>query len=205
MPRGESWCAAPWVRYCAGSYFPPQPPGAKRQHPIAAGTGILLLFVLVGGVWVGLVRLIPAGLPRSVFAVALGLVFLVAYVWLLVSRVRVILGGSKHLLLQTGNAAAEVAAMLVSFGAVYQKLGIIDNTRPGSPVVHEFWTSVYYSVVTFTTLGYGDFYPQGIGRVLAGMQALTGYVILGLLASTAASVVSPHSPAGRSEQDEKDQ
>lgn len=175
-----------------------------RKHLIAAGAGVLLLFVLVGGLWVGLARLIPSGLPRSVFIVALAFAFLVSYVWLLISRVRVILVGSEHLLFHGLVAAAEVVAMLVAFGAVYQEVGIIDNTRPGSPVVHEFWSSVYYSVVTFTTLGYGDFYPQGIGRVLAGMQALTGYIMLGLLASTAASVISPYSPAGRREQEEKE-
>jgi len=43
--------------------------------------------------------------------------------------------------------------------------------------------------VTFTTLGYGDFQPQGIGRVLACVQSLTGYLLLGVLASTSASIV----------------
>ncbi|HEV2150545.1 MAG TPA: ion channel [Longimicrobiaceae bacterium] len=170
-----------------------------RQHLIAAGAGALLLFLLVGGLWVGLSHVIPAGLPRSIFIVAMGFVFLTAYVWLLVARVRVILKGTRHLLRHGLIAVAQVLAMLVSFGAVYQKVGIIDSTRPDSPVVHEFWTSVYYSVVTFTTLGYGDFYPQGVGRALAGMQALTGYIILGVLASVAANVVSPHSPAGRAD------
>lgn len=91
--------------------------------------------------------------------------------------------------------------MLISFGVVDRTLGIIGNTRPDSPVVHEFWASLYYSVVTFTALGYGDFYPQGIGRALVGMQALTGYIVLGLLASVTANVVSPHNPAGASNGD----
>lgn len=167
------------------------------RHPvIAAGTGVLVIFLLAGGLWVGLVSLIPPGLPRSVFIVVLAFVFLASFAWLLVYRVRTILAGTEHLLRHALIAAAEVAGMLLSFGAVYQKLGIIDNTQTGSPVIHDFWTCLYYSVVTFTTLGYGDFYPQGIGRALAGMQALTGYLVLGLLASTTSSVVSPHSPAG---------
>lgn len=169
---------------------------------IAAGAGALLVFVVLGGLWVGLVRIIPAGLPRSVFIVGVGFLFLVAYVWLLTSRVRRILEGTQHLLRHAVIAAAEVLAMLVSFGAVYQKIGIIDNTRPESLLVHDFWAAVYCSVVTFTTLGYGDFYPHGVGRALAAMQALTGYIILGLLASVAANVVSPHSPAGWANEEE---
>ena len=65
----------------------------KREHVIAAGSGALLLFLFVGGLWIGVVRLIPAGLPRSIFVVALGLLFLISYVWLLIARVRVILAG----------------------------------------------------------------------------------------------------------------
>ncbi len=146
---------------------------------------------MVGGVWIGAVRLIPPGLPSSIFMVALAFLFLTSYVWLLIGRVHRILAGTGNLLAHVVVAAAEVAAMLISFAVVYQKLGIIDNTRPGDALAHEFWTCLYFSVVTFTTLGYGDFYPQGVGRALAGMQALTGYLVLGVLASTTARVISP--------------
>lgn len=173
----------------------------KQNQPIAAGTGALLLFLLVGAAWAGLVRVVPPGPPRSVVAVGVGFAVLATYVWLLLGQVRVILRGTERLRLHALLAAAEVVTMLVAFGAVYQHLGIMDNSLPGTPVVHEFWTSVYYAVVTFTTLGYGDFYPRGAGRALAGMQALTGYLVLGLLASAAASVISPHSPAGSGGED----
>ena len=175
-----------------------------KQRTVAAGTGVLLFFLVAGGLWVGLVQLIPPGLPRSIFIVALGFFFLVSYGWQLVSRVRVILAGTPHLIRHGLIAVAEVLGMLLAFAAVYRKIGIIDSTQPNSPVVHEFWTSLYYSVVTFTTLGYGDFYPQGIGRALAGMQALTGYIVLGLLASVTANVVSPNEKAGWAKEDEED-
>ena len=175
-----------------------------KQRTITAGTGVLLFFVVAGGLWVGLVQIIPPGLPRSIAIVGLGFLFLVAYGWQLVVHVRVILGGTPHFLRHALISIAEVMGMLFAFGSVYQKIGIIDSTQPGSPVVHEFWSSLYYSVVTFTTLGYGDFYPQGIGRALAGMQALTGYIILGLLASVTANVVSPSDKAGWAKEDEED-
>ncbi len=39
---------------------------------------------------------------------------------------------------------------------------------------------LYFSIVTFTTLGYGDYQPVGYGRYLAATQALAGYLVLGL-------------------------
>jgi hypothetical protein len=176
-----------------------------KKQILAAGAGGLLSFVLVGGLWVGLVQLIPAGIPRSIFIIALGFAFAGTYLWLVIARVRVILAGTTHLLRHALIAGAEVVLLLFAFGAVYHRIGIIDNTQSGSPVVHEFWSSLYYSAVTFTTLGYGDFYPVGAGRALAAMQALTGYIILGVLASTTASAVSPHSKAGLSEEQDEEQ
>ena len=37
-----------------------------------------------------------------------------------------------------------------------------------------------YSVVTFTTLGYGDFTPVGLSRIFAAFEAFTGSFTLAL-------------------------
>ncbi|MEE8357865.1 MAG: potassium channel family protein, partial [Candidatus Hydrothermarchaeales archaeon] len=36
--------------------------------------------------------------------------------------------------------------------------------------------------VTVTTVGYGDLNPVGIGKILAGIEAFFGYLLLGLTA-----------------------
>jgi hypothetical protein len=41
--------------------------------------------------------------------------------------------------------------------------------------------SIYYSVVTSTTLGYGDFVPSGSLQVLAAYEALTGALLIAFL------------------------
>lgn len=41
-------------------------------------------------------------------------------------------------------------------------------------------SSLYYSVVTFTTLGYGDFTPVGISRAFAAVEAFTGSFTIAL-------------------------
>ncbi|RME23141.1 MAG: two pore domain potassium channel family protein, partial [Deltaproteobacteria bacterium] len=46
----------------------------------------------------------------------------------------------------------------------------------------------YFSIVTLTTLGYGDIHPQSTaGQVLASAEALLGYVGLGGLLSILAN------------------
>ncbi len=164
-----------------------------RKYLLLSALG--LTFVLVGGAWVWLLRLVPPGPARSAVVVLLGVAVVGLYMSLLVNHIRKIFRGEKfwlHGLWVIG----ELLLFLVGFASLHQHLGIIDNTRPGSPIVHDFWLSAYFSVITFTTVGYGDMYPTGLGRALAALQGFSGYLVLGVLASTAASVLSPYSRAG---------
>ena len=43
--------------------------------------------------------------------------------------------------------------------------------------------SLYWSAVTFVTVGFGDIVPTGPLRLLAGMEALTGFVLITWTAS----------------------
>lgn len=51
--------------------------------------------------------------------------------------------------------------------------GHIQGIAQGSLVDH-----VYFSAVTFTTVGFGDLIPAGPLRFLAGTEALTGFVLI---------------------------
>lgn len=46
-----------------------------------------------------------------------------------------------------------------------------------------FWDCLHFSVVTIATLGYGDFRPVSYGRLVAGLEALAGIVLMGLFIS----------------------
>ena len=46
--------------------------------------------------------------------------------------------------------------------------------------ISELLNALYFSVVTFTTLGYGDILPIGISKLFAGIEALLGGFILAL-------------------------
>jgi len=56
------------------------------------------------------------------------------------------------------------------------------------------WTPYYYSIVTFTTLGFGDVTPATFeGELWVGAEVLVGYLVLGLLISILANKVARRS------------
>lgn len=49
----------------------------------------------------------------------------------------------------------------------------------GNPTESNWLDYVYYSFVTYTTVGYGDLVPVGPIRFIAATEALTGWMLLG--------------------------
>lgn len=45
--------------------------------------------------------------------------------------------------------------------------------------LESLWEALYFSYVSFTTLGYGDLQPVGICRAFAALEAVVGYISLG--------------------------
>lgn len=50
---------------------------------------------------------------------------------------------------------------------------------PSEPVLQTFEQAVYFSLVTFTTLGYGDITLQPSQRLLSGIEAMNGILLFG--------------------------
>ncbi len=63
------------------------------------------------------------------------------------------------------------------FSEIYTTFGLIDNGN----LVHDINTSYYFSIVTWTTLGYGDIKPTQDVRLFAAFEAVMGYLYMGLL------------------------
>jgi inward rectifier potassium channel len=80
-----------------------------------------------------------------------------------------------------------VLALNALFGLLYMlRDGAIAGTQPGS-----FLDLFFFSVQTFTTIGYGAMYPQTMyGHVLVTIEAITGLLSIGLIAMLAFARVS---------------
>lgn len=69
--------------------------------------------------------------------------------------------------------------LIMSYGIIFESLGLNENSVF---VEHpDRLTALYFSVVTWTSLGYGDVAPAGFGRVVASIEVLTGYVLSAVL------------------------
>ncbi|MGO8859166.1 MAG: potassium channel family protein [Acidimicrobiales bacterium] len=99
---------------------------------------------------------------------------------------------------QRGNLARFLlaASVMVLNGAVIVYL--YERHAPGSNI-HTFGESVWWSVVTVTTVGYGDFYPVTTqGRITAGFIMAIGILTLAVItAQVASSFVTEESSGPR--------
>jgi len=70
------------------------------------------------------------------------------------------------------------------FGAGYYLFGayLYLGTFHGAQQM-AFLDYLYFSIVTYTSLGFGDIYPVGYMRLLAGIEALMGLLMIGWTAS----------------------
>jgi uncharacterized membrane protein YgcG len=159
-------------------------------------TAAFVVVVLTGGAWIGLASRIPGGGPGLGVAIAGG-VFCIAFMWLLIVRLRRLLARPDRRWIELGLLAANFAILVLAFAWVHHRIGLVDLSGPGPRGTRDFGDALYFSVVTITTLGYGDFIPIGSGRTIAAIQALTGYFILGILVSTGFQLIAPHTDPGR--------
>jgi voltage-gated potassium channel len=91
------------------------------------------------------------------------------------------------------------AAVAVRFGALgiwilgaslFSALVVL-NVEPASSGFEDFWDAIWWSVVSFTTVGYGDLYPvTGLGRFAGLIMMLTGLAALGSVAAILGSTFS---------------
>ena len=82
-----------------------------------------------------------------------------------------------------GRSILRWLALICIVGLLYAGLYTLVDINYGDHDVIWF-TPIYYSFVTMTSLGYGDISPQGLyGEILAVSEVLIGYIMLGGLLS----------------------
>ena len=91
--------------------------------------------------------------------------------------------GLRQLISRLGQVALVAVSVMVG-GAVIAYYA----EHPVNPEFATFGDSIWWSIVTLTTVGYGDITPETTtGRMAAVMIMITGVAVLGLLAGSLAS------------------
>lgn len=80
-------------------------------------------------------------------------------------------------------------AVVLTFSFLYCYSGTFEGSgiKQGDSKAKD-WDYLYFSVVTITTLGYGDFSPIGYARVIASIEAIFGLIFAGYSISQVLSV-----------------
>jgi hypothetical protein len=84
------------------------------------------------------------------------------------------LGSRTALLAIIGHAIA----LILIFAGIYRGFGLQDHIVGADGPLLDGALAAYFSLVTWTTLGYGDFQPAESLRLLAGLEAFLGYLFL---------------------------
>jgi voltage-gated potassium channel Kch len=153
------------------------------SHPLVA-------LVLAAGAFAAATAATEGGPVRRVVVVATAVVVTGVFLWATVHRMTVALRPKTDFGREVLLAGLQLAILLVVFGYVHSVVGLEHSGSPGRPIVHDFSTGLYFSVATFTTLGYGDYVPVDVGKAIAAIEALVGFLVLGILASASVSVLA---------------
>jgi len=77
--------------------------------------------------------------------------------------------------------------IIIYFALLYETFGIIDSTveiSNNTPVIIldlSWLNAIYFSVVTWTTLGFGDYRPHDSIKYLVIIESMIGYIFMSLL------------------------
>lgn len=126
-------------------------------------------------------------ISNSYFDLILEAVFLVSVNIAFVSGLyyfNICLANEEHHAIQFAELTFTAFANLFIFANLYKAVGI--NSADG--VTHNAVDCLYFSVVTWTTLGYGDFTPTESLRIPAAIEALLGYTFMAILAGLFLSI-----------------
>jgi hypothetical protein len=87
------------------------------------------------------------------------------------------------------RVAAISSGLAAVYGAIYRLFPHILDYKDSA---NTWFTPYYFSIVTYTTLGFGDVRPATlVGEIIVSSEVILGYTTLGLLLSVLAAKYRP--------------
>lgn len=86
------------------------------------------------------------------------------------------------------SLSIQAVSLVILFAGIYRGFGLVGNGEVLNNI--EAGTALYFSLVTWTTLGYGDYAPRAEIQLIAAFQAVAGYVFLGMIVAMLAAIMS---------------
>jgi Ion channel len=149
--KGRKWPISEWV---------------LSALPLALAAVLIIMYFQYGF----------AGAAADILPLFAGVMFLLgAWVWLLESKQP----GWLAVFGQAGYAVAAFISIIIGFADAYNSLGLVESATRTE--VHDHVASLYFSIITFTTTGYGDFVPTPADRLIAAFEALVGFIVMAAL------------------------
>ncbi len=87
-------------------------------------------------------------------------------------------GRARVLYVVLGTIVAHLVEIFL-YGMGYEAARLLGLGRIAGPHVHSLLSVFYFSAETFTSLGFGDNYPTGHLRLMAGVECLNGFILIG--------------------------
>lgn len=157
--------------------------GSKWRNIFSYGAVLITLLLAIEAI------IASFGKPVLDNPVAGPALIIIVVVYFLVVVIGVIFLTSEHFRPAPVRLARDtlisIALTIMAFAVFYRNSGIsLDETCPASVSVSN---AIYFSAVTFSTLGYGDFRPcpQAFTRLVAAFHAIFGNLHLGLIVGAA--------------------
>ncbi len=101
----------------------------------------------------------------------------------LLPRLRLVPARASVLIAVLGTFVSHFAQIALFACAYYFVQAESGPDLAGNATAFDFGTALYFSTETYTSLGFGDIYPQNLVRLLVGVESMTGLVMISWTAS----------------------
>jgi hypothetical protein len=132
--------------------------------------------------------LAPGSMPEAALTIGCCIALLLLTTWLHYEALRAIrlvhprgatTSRARTMLVLLGISTAHVTEVFLYAGAYYLLARYAHVGTLGGLVSPSLNASLYFSLETYSSLGYGDIVPSGALRAMAGVEALNGLLLIG--------------------------